>query len=75
MDTSIIDKLIEQLKDLPQELQWRVLEFTRALVISTPHGVAGIQYLQFAGTIQLDDIKVMRQAIEQGCEQVDTDEW
>ena len=75
MDTLIIDKLIEQLKDLPQKLQWRVLEFTRALVISTPRGVAGAQYLQFAGTIPLDDIKIMRQAIEQGCEQVDANEW
>ena len=31
MDTSIVDRVIEQLKDLPQELQWRVLEFTRAV--------------------------------------------
>ena len=30
MDTPIVDKVIEQLKALPQELQWRVLEFTRA---------------------------------------------
>ena len=75
MDTLIIDKLIEQLKDLPKELQWRVLEFTRALAVSTPHGVPGTQYLRFAGTIPLDDIKVMRQAIEQGCEQVDAGEW
>ncbi len=75
MDVSIIDKLIEQLKDLPQELQWRVLEFTRALAVSTPRGIPGIQYLQFAGTIPLDDIKVMQKAIEQGCEQADTNEW
>ena len=75
MDISIIDKLIEQLKELPQELQWRVLEFTRALAVSTPHGVNGIQYLQFAGTIPLDEVKIMQQAIEQGCEQVDANEW
>jgi len=31
MDVPIVDKVIEQLKALPQELQWRVLEFTRAL--------------------------------------------
>ncbi len=41
MDTPIIDKVIEQLRDLPQELQWRVLEFTRALAVSTPRGVPG----------------------------------
>jgi len=75
MDTSIVEKVIEQLKSLPRELQWRVLEFTRALAASTPHGVAGVQLLRFAGTIPLDDIKVMREAIEQGCEQVDVNDW
>ena len=75
MDISIIDKVIAQLKDLPQELQWRVLEFTRTLAVSTPHGVAGTQLLQFAGTIPLEDVKVMQKAIEQGCEQVDVNEW
>jgi len=32
MDTSIVDKVVEQLKALPSELQWRVLEFyTRSI--------------------------------------------
>lgn len=75
MDISIVEKVVEQLKALPQELQWRVLEFTRALSVSTPHGVSGVQLLRFAGTIPLDDVNIMRQAIEQGCEQVDVNEW
>lgn len=75
MNTSIVEKVIEQLKDLPQELQWRVLEFTRALAVSKPLGVSGAQYLKFAGTISLNDIKIMSEAIEQGCEQVDVNEW
>lgn len=75
MDISIVERVVEQLKDLPQELQWRVLEFTRTLAFSTPHGIAGVQYLQFAGTIPLDDIRTMREAIERGCEQVDSNEW
>ncbi len=75
MDISIVEKVIEQLKSLPQELQWRVFEFTRALVVSTPHGASGLQLLRFAGTIPMDDVKVMRETIEQGCEQVDANEW
>jgi len=75
MDTAIIDKVIEQLKSLPHELQWRVLEFTRALAASAPHGVPGKQLLRFAGAIPPDDVKIMREAIEQGCEQVDVNEW
>ena len=75
MDTPIIDQVVEQLRDLPQELQWRVLEFTRALAVSTPRGVPGQQLLSFAGTISPEDARLMREAIEQGCEQVDANEW
>ncbi len=75
MDTPIVDKVIEQLKSLPHDLQWRVLEFTRALAQSTPRGVPGQQLLRFAGTITPHDAQLMRAAIEQGCEQIDTDEW
>lgn len=75
MDTPIVEKVIEQLKALPQELQRRVLEFTRALAESTPRGVPGQQLLRFAGAIPRDDIRLMSEAIERGCEQVDTNEW
>ncbi len=75
MDTPIVEKVIEQLKALPQELQRRVLEFTRALAESTPRGVPGRQLLRFAGAIPRDDIRLMSEAIERGCEQVDTNEW
>ncbi len=75
MNTTVIDKVIEQLKSLPYELQWRVLEFTRALALSVPRGVPGQQLLRFAGVIPFDDVQQMRQAIEQGCEQVDVNEW
>ena len=75
MNTPVMDKVIEQLQTLPYELQWRVLEFTRALAVSIPHGIPGRQLLEFAGTIPSDDLQLMRQAIEEGCEQVDTNEW
>jgi hypothetical protein len=75
MDTPIVEKVIEQLKALPQELQRRVLEFTRALADATPRGVPGQQLLRFAGSIPRDDIRLMSEAIERGCEQVDTNEW
>lgn len=75
MDTPIVDKVIEQLKVLPQELQWRVLEFTRALAQSTPRGIPGRQLLHLAGTISPEDAELMREAIERGCEQVDSNEW
>jgi len=75
MNTSVMDKVIEQLQALPYELQWRVLEFTHALAVSIPRGVPGRQLLGFAGAIPPDDLQLMRQAIEEGCEQVDANEW
>jgi hypothetical protein len=75
MDIPIVDKVIEQMKKLPQELQWRVLEFTRALAVSAPQAIAGAQLLRFAGTIPQADVREMKEAIEQGCEQVDSNEW
>jgi hypothetical protein len=75
MNNSIVEKVIEQLQFLPQELQWRVLEFTRTLAASNPRGVAGFQLIRFAGAIPMNDVQIMKETIEQGCEQVDRDEW
>lgn len=70
METLVIEKVVEQLKELPYELQWRVLEFTRALALTTPRGVPGSHLLRFAGAIPASDVELMRQAIKQGCERV-----
>ena len=35
-----------------------------------PHGTLGQQLLRFAGTIPLDDVRLMREAIEQGSERI-----
>ncbi|MEH1875207.1 hypothetical protein [Nostoc sp.] len=75
MDTPITLRLIEELKVMPEDLQYRVLEFARTLVGSQIHGVPGKQLLNFAATISPNDIQLMRETIEQGCEQVDINDW
>jgi hypothetical protein len=75
INTSVKGEIIEQLDALPYELQRRVLDFTRALTLSAPKGVPGRQLLHFAGLIQPDDLQVMAQAIEAGCERIDLNEW
>jgi hypothetical protein len=72
---SIIDQVVEQLRFMPQPLQWEVLEFTRTLINSEVRVVSGQQLLQFAGTIPNDELQLMQDAIKQDCEQVDLDEW
>lgn len=75
MKVPILDEVIEKLKILPHDQQRRVLEFARALVLSTPRGVPGRELLRFAGAVPADEIQLMREAIEQDCERVDHDEW
>jgi len=72
---TIIDRVVEQLKTMPQPLQSQVLTFAQTLVSAKIRGVPGQQLLQFAGTIPLDELQLMEEAIAQGCKQVDLNEW
>jgi len=75
INTSLKEEVLKQLNALPYEQQLRVLDFVRALVTSSPAGVPGKQLLRFAGAIEENDLKIMQQAIESGCEKVDFNEW
>lgn len=77
MNTSIIEKVVKELKTLPQPLQWKVLNFARTLVQghSKIKGVSGQEILRFAGVISSDDLQLMKEAIEQDCQKVDLNEW
>lgn len=75
MNTSIVEAVVEQLRDMPQHLQWQVLEFARALVKAEVRGSPGQQLLGLAGGIALAELQQMSEAIEQGCERVDINEW
>lgn len=70
MSASIIEQVVEQLEDLPDELQYRVLEFVQSLASSEPHEAAGKDLLWLAGTISLEDLQIMSEVIEQESEQV-----
>ena len=75
MSTIIKMKVIEQLETLPENLQRQVLVFMQGLQSVVGQGVPGNQLLKFAGSIPVDDLELMRQAIEDGCEWVDANEW
>ncbi len=72
--STIKQEIVRQLDHLPLEFQRRILDFTQALVLSLPKGVSGKQLLRFAGVLKAEDAQVMTQAIEAGCERVDTNE-
>lgn len=75
MSSSLISSLIDQLTSLPDNLQRQVLDYVRALRLSAGGGVAGERLLHFAGSISIDDLELMRKAIEQDCRSIDPNEW
>lgn len=56
--------LIAQLDKLPYALQLRVLDFAKSII---PKGVEGKSLFRFEGAIADDDLKLMSNAIEEGC--------
>lgn len=65
MNSSILNKVIEQLRRIPEASEKQVLEFAKPLNHSTIRGVPRSQLLRFAGAIAPDDIVLMREGIEQ----------
>ena len=75
LKATVKKEIINQIGCLDYENQRRVLDFARALAVTAPKGVTGKNLLSFAGTIPVDDLKAMEQAIEDNCERVELNEW
>jgi len=75
MNKTVISEVVQQLENLPLSVQRQVLDFIRKLTTFSQHGVPGKGLLHFAGTIPLEELTLMSQAIEEDCEQVDMNEW
>lgn len=63
-----------EFEKLTPDQQAEVMGFLRALR-GAPIGTPGEQLLEFAGTISPEDLKLMEEAIKEGCEQVDLNGW
>ena len=68
-------ELLHHLSRLPTAMQCQVLQFTRSLEM-TARATAPVSTLaSFAGSIPLDDLDIIAQTVEEGCERVDLHEW
>jgi len=75
MHTPVItETIIEQVQELPEDLQYQVLSFIQSLR-APQKGIPGKNLLPFAGSIAPEDINAIEKAIEEGCEHIDTNEW
>jgi hypothetical protein len=75
IDSAFQNELLKQIDQLPSDLQKQVLDYAKNLKSSPPQGTPGSELLRLAGTISDDDAQEMMKAIEEGCEQIDYDEW
>jgi hypothetical protein len=71
----IEQELREHLSHLAIEQQRQVVNFARTLATTRVREVEGKALLQFAGTIEAAELAIMARAIEDDCEQVNTNEW
>jgi hypothetical protein len=74
MDPVIERELREQLDQLPADQQRQVLDVARALAVKKHATASGKMLSQFGGAITKEDLELIAQAIEEGCEQVNPDE-
>ena len=75
IDRNLEQELCGYLRQMPEEHQRRVLEFARTLAGPSVKGVPGSTLLRFAGSIDASDLEMMSQAVEDGCERIEDDEW
>jgi hypothetical protein len=75
IDAAMQDELLKEVSLLPPPLQQRVVDYAHSLAQARPRGTPGKQLLQFAGILSPEDANEMMDAIEEGCERVDPNEW
>jgi hypothetical protein len=69
----LYQQIIQDASALNESQQRQVLAYIQSLRGARPK--SGADLVQLAGTISLEDLRLMEQAIEEGCEQVDPHGW
>jgi len=72
---SVSEEIAKRVESLPPEVQQQVLRFVASLADSCPAGTSGAALRKFAFSLDPVSAREMKQAIEEGCEQIDSGEW
>ena len=73
--STTIQEIVQRLENLSPGQQRQVLDFTRELSGELSEGTPIQEFLKFAGTIPLEDLEEMKQAIEEDCGQIHASDW
>jgi hypothetical protein len=71
----IRQEIAKQVEQLPPAMQEQVLRFVTSLATASPAGEQGAALHQFSNSLDSISARQMREAIERGCEQVDSSQW
>jgi hypothetical protein len=69
------DEIVARVEALSPELQQQVLQFVTSLASSGTKDRTALVLRSLAGSLDPTSAREMREAIEEGCEQVDADQW
>jgi hypothetical protein len=75
LDASIQNELLREVEQLSLPLQRKVVDFAHSLTESKTKGTPGRQLLDFVGILSPKEGKAMTEAVQEGCERIDADEW
>ncbi|HYL04798.1 MAG TPA: hypothetical protein VE075_02095 [Thermoanaerobaculia bacterium] len=75
VEAAVKEQILNDLERLSPDMQVRAAQLVHGLVSAAPRGVAGRDLLRFAGAIDSESVREMEEAIEDGCERIDTEEW
>ncbi len=74
-EPAIKERILKDLDQLTPEQQERAADLVHGLVSPLPKGATVDDLLRVAGTLDRQSAQEMMEAIEEGCERVDLDEW
>jgi hypothetical protein len=72
---AVKDQILQDLDQLSPEQQQQAAVLVRGLVSRLPKGASVEDLMPLAGCLDEQSAREMMQAIEEGCERVDLDEW
>ena len=75
VEAAIKEQILNDLEQLSPDMQVRAAQLVHGLVSAAPRGVPGRNPLRFAGAIDTESVREMEEAIEDGCERIDPEEW
>ena len=72
---AIKEQILNDLDRLPPDRQLRAAELVHSLLAPPLQGASVEALMSLSGTLDNQSAREMTDAIEEGCEQVDLDEW